>query len=399
MTEMRHALPDTAALIVAAGRGTRIGAELPKQFLPLGGKPLLRHALEVFAKHPEVGLVRAVIHPDDRDLYDEAAVGLDLAPPVAGGDTRQASVLNGLRSLEAERPQAVMIHDGARPFIEAELISSLRTALQQAPGAIAALPVVDSLKRGTGGEITCSVEREGLWRAQTPQAFRYDDILAAHERAAGGSLTDDAAVAAEAGLAVRLVQGSAENIKVTTSEDLALAERWLLARSGLGAEETRVGQGFDVHRFGPGDQVILCGVKIPHGQCLLGHSDADVGLHAVTDALLGGLAAGDIGSHFPPSDAQWAGADSALFLRHAAALLREAGGRLCHLDITVICEAPKIGPHRQAMQASVAALLEVAPERVSIKATTTEGLGFTGRGEGIAVQATATLALPRRPPT
>ena len=391
--------PEIAALIVAAGRGSRFGAELPKQYLPLGGKALLRYALEVFAKHPKVGILRVVIHPDDRALYDEATQGLDLAEPVAGGANRQDSVLNGLRSLAEDAPRAVMIHDGARPFIDAALIDALDLALQEAPGAIAAQPLVDSLKRGEAERILDGVPREGLWRAQTPQAFHFQDILAAHEAAIGAEHTDDAAVAAAAGLEVRLVPGSAENIKVTTSDDLQLAERWQAARSGLAAEETRVGQGFDVHRFGPGNQVTLCGVSIPHGQSLMGHSDADVGLHAATDAILGALAAGDIGSHFPPSEARWAGADSAVFIQHAAELLRAAGGRLSLLDVTLICEAPKVGPHRAAMRERLAALLEVSPERISVKATTTERLGFTGRGEGIAAQAMATIALPRQAAT
>jgi len=391
--------PDIAVLVVAAGRGSRFGAERPKQYLPLGGKPLLRHGLEAFAAHPRVDVLRAVIHPDDRPLYDEAAAGLDIAPPVAGGASRQESVLQGLRSLAAAEPRFVMIHDGARPFVDAALIDALAEALTEAPGAIAALPLVDSLKRGAEGRILEAVAREGLWRAQTPQAFHYAPILAAHEAMAGAELTDDAAVAAAAGMAVRLVQGSPENIKVTTAEDLQMAERWHAARQGPVAEETRVGQGFDVHRFGPGDRVTLCGIEIPHSQGLLGHSDADVALHAATDALLGALAAGDIGSHFPPSDPRWAGADSALFIAHAAEMLREAGGRLGHLDLTVICERPKVGPHREAMRNRLAALLEVDSARISVKATTTERLGFTGRGEGIAAQACATVTLPRLDPS
>lgn len=389
----------TAVLVVAAGRGSRFGAERPKQYLPMGGKPLLRHALEAFAAHPRVDLVRAVIHPNDRPLYDEAAAGLNLAAPIAGGASRQASVLNGLRSLAEFAPQRVMIHDGARPFVEGRLIDDLAAALDAAPGAIAAQPLVDSLKRGEEGRILEAVPRDRLWRAQTPQAFRYEAILAAHEAAIGAALTDDAAVAAAAGLEVRLVEGSAENIKVTTSGDLQLAERWYAARQAATAAETRVGQGFDVHRFGPGDHVTLCGVVIPHNQSLLGHSDADVALHAATDALLGALAAGDIGSHFPPSDPQWAGADSAVFISHAADLLRAAGGRLCHLDLTVICEAPKVAPHREAMRARLAELLAVETTRISVKATTTERLGFTGRGEGIAAQASATISLPRQSET
>jgi 2-C-methyl-D-erythritol 4-phosphate cytidylyltransferase/2-C-methyl-D-erythritol 2,4-cyclodiphosphate synthase len=246
------------------------------------------------------------------------------------------------------------------------------------------------LKQGRDGRIAGTVPRDGLWRAQTPQGFRFAEILAAHRAAAGAELTDDAAVAEHAGLAVTLVQGGADNLKITSAQDLERAERWLAAR----LDETRVGHGFDVHRFGPGDHVMLCGVRVAHDAGLIGHSDADVGLHALTDAILGALGAGDIGSHFPPTDARWRGAESALFLRHADELVRQRGGRIAHVDVTLICERPKVAPHRAAMVARLAEVLDLAMERVSVKATTTEGLGFTGRGEGIAAQATATLRLP-----
>jgi 2-C-methyl-D-erythritol 4-phosphate cytidylyltransferase/2-C-methyl-D-erythritol 2,4-cyclodiphosphate synthase len=384
------------ALIVAAGRGQRFGASLPKQYAVLAGVPLLRHTLAAFAGHPDIRRVRAVIHPDDRDLYDAAADGLDLAEPVAGGCNRQESVLRGLESLAEDAPEQVLIHDGARPFVSPDVIARVLAALARSPGAIAALPVVDTLKREAKGHIAGTQDRTGLWGAQTPQGFRFAEILAAHRAVAGEELTDDAAVAERAGLAVALVEGSRENMKVTSQDDLRTAEQWLRGQqSETRPDEMRVGQGFDVHAFGPGDHVTLCGVRVPHDFGLVGHSDADAGLHALTDAILGALGAGDIGSHFPPSDPQWRGADSGRFLVHARDLVRARGGRLLHLDVTLICERPKIGPHREAMVARIAELLDLPAARVSVKATTTEKLGFTGRGEGIAAQAVATIALPQ----
>jgi 2-C-methyl-D-erythritol 4-phosphate cytidylyltransferase/2-C-methyl-D-erythritol 2,4-cyclodiphosphate synthase len=382
----------TVALVVAAGRGARFGGTTPKQYLNLAGQPLLRHSLAALTGHPAVDGVRAVIDPDDRAHYDAAAAGLDLLPPVSGGASRQDSVRLGLESLAEMQPDQVLIHDGARPFVAPDLIDRILAALGDAPGAIAALPLTDTVKRERDGAIAGTVERDGLWRAQTPQGFSYADILAAHRAAADATdLTDDAAVAERAGLAVRLVEGDAANLKVTTPKDLERAARWLAG----GGEEIRTGMGFDVHRFEPGDRVRLCGVDVPHDRALAGHSDADVGLHALVDAILGALAAGDIGSHFPPSDPQWRGADSALFAAHARDLVAARGGRIVNVDVTIICESPKIGPHRQAMMARLAELLGIDAERVSVKATTTERLGFTGRGEGIAAQASATIALPR----
>ncbi len=379
----------TIALIVAAGRGQRFGGALPKQYQLLAGRPILAWTLAAFDRHPQVTGVRTVIHPDDRDLYDQAAAGLALLEPVAGGRERQDSVLNGLQSLAELSPAKVLIHDGARPFPPAGLIAGVIDALDAQPGAIPALPVTDTLKRGGAGLIGTTVPRDGLWRAQTPQGFRFLDILAAHRAAAGQALTDDAAVAEAAGLAVALVPGHEENVKVTTQEDLRQAELRLAAQT-----ETRVGNGFDVHRFGPGDHVWLCGLAVPHEQGLLGHSDADVGIHALVDAILGALGQGDIGQHFPPSDPKWRGAASHLFLRHACDLAAAAGARLVHLDVTLICERPKVGPRREAMRARLAEICGLPLARVSVKATTTEGLGFTGRREGIAAQATATLAVP-----
>jgi 2-C-methyl-D-erythritol 4-phosphate cytidylyltransferase / 2-C-methyl-D-erythritol 2,4-cyclodiphosphate synthase len=378
------------ALVVAAGRGTRLGAPLPKQYLPLAGKPVLRYSLETLASHPGIDAVRVVFNPDDAASYEAAARGLDLLPPVAGGAARQDSVRLGLESLAAAPPARVLIHDAARPFLDRETIDHVLAALDEAPGAIPALPVKDTVKRGVSGRVAETLDRSALWRAQTPQGFDYAAILAAHRAAQGSELSDDAAVAERAGLAVRLVAGSEANFKVTTAEDLEQGERLLLARQG----DIRTGQGFDVHAFGPGDHVWLCGVKVAHERGLIGHSDADVGLHALTDAILGALAAGDIGQHFPPSDPKWRGAPSHLFLSHAGALVASAGGRIAHLDVTLICERPKIGPHRDAMVARIAEILGLERGRVSVKATTTEGLGFTGRGEGIAAQALATLRLP-----
>ncbi len=380
-----------AALILAAGRGHRLGGPAPKQYLPLAGRPLLAHSIDALARHPGIDGVRVVIHADDHPLYHQAAAGLDLLAPVHGGATRQDSARLGLESLVELKPYKILIHDGARPFPDAALIDRILAALETAPAAIPALPVRDTLKRGHQGRIAETVDRGDLWRAQTPQGFRFDDILAAHRACAGEELTDDAAVAERGGLAVTLVEGSEDNVKVTTAEDLRRAERALGAERG----EIRVGSGFDVHRFAEGDHVMLCGVAVPHERGLAGHSDADVGLHAITDAVLGALGAGDIGEHFPSGDPRWAGAPSDQFLSHAASLARDAGGRILHVDVTLICERPKIGPHRAAMRARVAAILGLGESRVSVKGTTTERLGFTGRGEGIAAQATATLRLPR----
>lgn len=377
------------ALVVAAGRGARFGGELPKQYRMLASRPLLRYSVETFRRHPRITNVRVVIHPEDRSLYDQAIWGLDLLEPCHGGKERQDSARLGLESLIPLAPESVLIHDAARPFVDADTIGRVIMTLEEAPGATAAVPVTDTLKRGENEHIIGTVERTGLWRAQTPQGFRFDEILAAHRTSAGKALTDDAAVAEHAGIPVKLVLSSDENFKVTTEEDLRRAER-LLAQ----ASEQRVGTGFDVHRFGPGDKVMLCGIAVPHNHGLIGHSDADVGLHALTDALLGAIGAGDIGSHFPPSDPQWKGVSSERFLRHAADLVTARGARIVNLDVTVICERPKVGPQREAMVQRLSEILGVPCERISVKATTTDGLGFTGRGEGVAAQAVATIRLP-----
>ncbi|MCH7487198.1 MAG: bifunctional 2-C-methyl-D-erythritol 4-phosphate cytidylyltransferase/2-C-methyl-D-erythritol 2,4-cyclodiphosphate synthase [Proteobacteria bacterium] len=375
------------ALVVAAGRGRRFGGERPKQYLALGGRPIIRRAVECFLTHPRVDDVLAVIHPDDRALFARATEGLDLLAPVAGGDSRQDSVRLGLESLAGRPPERVLIHDAARPFAEAAMISRVLDALETAPGAIPALPVGDTLKRGQDGLVTGTVERQGLWRAQTPQGFRYADIARAHGGLAGTALTDDAAVAEKAGLPVRLVPGSEDNLKITTDDDLARARRLI-------GGETRTGFGFDAHRFGPGDHVMLCGVSIPHSAGLAGHSDADAGLHALTDALLGAIGAGDLGLHFPSTGAEWKDAQSDILLRKAADLIAGRGGAVANIDVTIVCEAPRIGPHRDAMRRRIADILGLDAGRVSVKATTTDGLGFTGRGEGIAAQAVATVHLP-----
>jgi len=383
-------MTNSIALIVAAGAGTRLGGEVPKQYLPLGGRAVLRHSVETFLRHPAISGVRAVISPEHRALYDNAVAGLSILPPVAGGASRQDSVRNGLESLAELQPDRVLIHDAARPFLTAEIVDRTLAALDDTPGAVVAVPMTDTLKRGHDDRVAGTVDRSALWRAQTPQAFRFADILAAHRQAKGAAMTDDAAVAEAAGLPVKLVMGADDNFKITTADDLRRAERLV----GAAAQEFRTGAGYDVHRFAAGDSVTICGVRIAHDQSLEGHSDADVGLHALTDAILGTIGAGDLGSHFPPGDPQWRGADSARFLSHAAGLVAAKGGRIAHVDVTLICERPKIAPHRAAMIARIAAILGLDEGRVSVKATTTEGLGFTGRREGIAAQAVATVTLP-----
>lgn len=376
------------ALIVAGGSGSRFGGPVPKQYRRLAGVPVLRRTVETFLTHPAVGRVQVVIRAEDAALYADAVAGLDLPPPVIGGADRQESVRRGLEALSGA--DAVLIQDAARPCVPVEVIDRVLAAVQPGAGAIAALPVADTLWRGPDAVCDTLVDRQNLWRAQTPQGFMLTDILAAHRAARGQGLTDDAAVATAAGLKVHLVEGSPVSAKITTEADLTEAETRL--RQNL--TDIRVGTGFDVHAFVDGDSVTLCGLTIPHTRGLAGHSDADVGLHALTDAILGALAAGDIGQHFPPSDPRWKGADSAQFLRHAAHLVAARGGVIAHTDVTLICERPKVGPHRAAMQARVAEILGIALDRVSIKATTTEKLGFTGREEGIAAQAVATLRLP-----
>jgi 2-C-methyl-D-erythritol 4-phosphate cytidylyltransferase / 2-C-methyl-D-erythritol 2,4-cyclodiphosphate synthase len=383
-------LASTYALIVAAGRGTRFGGALPKQYLPLGGATVLRHAVTAFANHPRITGVLVAIRPEDQALFERAVAGLTVLAPIPGGAERQDSVRLGLEALAEHKPDRVLIHDGARPFPGAAVINRVIDELDRVPAAIPALPLGDTIKRVEDGRAVETIDRAQLWRAQTPQGFHFAPILAAHRKMAGRVLTDDAAIAEAAGMAPLIVAGSEENLKVTTAEDLAAAERLLAARQG----DIRVGQGFDVHPFGPGDHVMVCGVAIPHEVAPVGHSDADVGLHALTDAVLGAIGAGDIGMHFPPSDPRWRGASSDRFLAYATTLVRERGGSIAAVDVTIICERPKIAPYRDRMIERVAEILEISPGRVSVKATTTERLGFTGRGEGIAAQAVATVRLP-----
>ena len=387
----------TAALIVAAGRSTRAGGSTPKQYADLGGTPVLARTVSAFAGHGRVDDVLVVIHPDDETTCRDALAGFDILPPVPGGDTRQRSVLAGLKALDAGRTDNVLIHDAARPFVDAGVIDRVIDALGIHAGAIPALPVSDTVKRADGRTIRETVDRSVLWTAQTPQGFHYDAILKAHLKAQAdgrGDLTDDAAVAEWCGHDVTLVDGAPENRKLTTAQDIADAQRRLLVDGAAGLLDIRVGHGFDVHAFEPGDHVILCGVEVPHTAKLKGHSDADVGLHAVTDAIYGALGDGDIGQHFPPSDPQWQGARSDIFLNAAGARVAERGGVIAHVDVTLICELPKIGPHAAEMRGAIAGILSLDIGRVSVKATTSERLGFTGRGEGIAAQATATVRLP-----
>jgi 2-C-methyl-D-erythritol 4-phosphate cytidylyltransferase / 2-C-methyl-D-erythritol 2,4-cyclodiphosphate synthase len=388
-----------AALIVAAGRGARASDDgRPKQYCPIAGVPMIARAIGAFASHPRIDGILVVIHPDDAALYEEAsrAFADRLRKAVAGGATRQDSVLAGLEALAGEAPGSVLIHDAARPFADQPLITRVIRSLDAHAGALPCLPVTDTLKRGSQGRVTGTVDRDELWRAQTPQGFHFDAILAAHRAAARESrrdFTDDAGVAEWFGLDVALVEGSEQNRKITTAEDLRIVDQ-LLRPEHAQAAKIRVASGYDVHAFGPGSAVMLCGVCIPHAKKLVGHSDADVGLHALTDALLGTIAEGDIGVHFPPSDARWRGVASEIFLKHAAAKVKERGGVIVHVDVTLLCEAPRIGPYREAMRARIAEMLGLEMTQVSIKATTNEGLGSIGRGEGIAAMATATVSLP-----
>lgn len=392
----------TAALIVAAGRGTRARAQVdregaPKQYAALGGLPILARSTRPFLCHPAVNQVLVVVHADDLQRYEAALPGGDgkLLAPCLGGATRQSSVLCGLEALAAHAPERVLIHDAARPLVDVGILDRVIAALDISAGAVPVIGMSDTLKRlDAERRVVETVAREGLWRAQTPQGFHFAAILGAHRAAAKAGITDftdDAAVAAWHGLKVHAVAGSEHNRKLTTAEDIAMAEQQL---SGGSLREVRTGTGFDVHRFGDGDHVWLCGVKIAHTRALQGHSDADVGLHALTDALLGAIGDGDIGQHFPPSDARWKGAPSHIFLADAARRVAALGGKIANVDVTLLCEAPKVASHREAMRARIGEILGIEPERVGVKATTTEGLGFTGRREGIAAMASATVSLP-----
>ncbi|MGR3481531.1 bifunctional 2-C-methyl-D-erythritol 4-phosphate cytidylyltransferase/2-C-methyl-D-erythritol 2,4-cyclodiphosphate synthase [Salipiger marinus] len=374
----------TAAIIVAAGRGSRAGGGVPKQWRPLAGRPVARWTLEAFAPF---GPMVLVIHPDDRPEAEAAAQGLPVTL-VNGAADRAGSVRAGLAALAEDPPDHVLIHDVARPCVSGTVIRAVLEALADAPGAAPALAVTDALWTGDQGQVTGTRDRSGLWRAQTPQGFAYAAIAAAHAAHPGGAL-DDVEVARTAGLPVTIVPGEERNLKITGPEDFPRAAALLETKMDI-----RLGNGFDVHRFGPGDHVVLCGLRVPHGRGLQGHSDADVGMHAVTDAIYGALAEGDIGRHFPPSVPQWKGATSEIFLRHAAELARARGYTISNVDVTLICEQPKITPHAAAMMAEMARIMGLEVGRVSVKATTSERLGFTGREEGIAALATATLVKP-----
>ena len=389
-------MSQVAAVVVAAGRGLRAGGEVPKQFRAIGGEIMLARTLSTLAQTPQLDLVQPVIRAEDRDLYlaASARIATKLLPAVNGGATRQDSVRAGLEALEDRHPDIVLIHDAARPFASASLIARAIAAAEANGAAIPAVAVTDTVKSvDAQGLVDKTLDRNALRLVQTPQAFAFAPLLAAHRRAQAEGrhdFTDDAALAEWAGMKVAVFEGEPGNVKITHPEDFARAEAQQAAQLG----DVRMGMGVDVHAFGPGDHVMIGGIRIAHERALTGHSDADVGLHALTDAILGALADGDIGAHFPPSDPQWRGASSDRFLRFAVERVAARGGMVAHLDLTIVCEAPKIGPHRDAMRAAIARIAEIDIGRVAVKATTSERLGFTGRGEGIAAYATATVRLP-----
>lgn len=387
-------MADVAVVVVAAGRGSRVGGDVPKQFRPISGAPMIRQSLVTFAADPKVGAIQPVIHRDDVAMFQSSASGLDVLPPVFGGATRQSSVRAGLEALAPRRPEIVLVHDAARPFASPQLVARAIDAAARTGAAIPALPVTDTVKTvDAGGMVDKTLDRNLLRLVQTPQSFAFPALLDAHRRAAQAGrddFTDDAALAEWAGLKVSVFAGEPGNIKITNESDFARAEAMQMSVLG----DVRTGTGIDVHAFAPGDHLTLGGVRIAHTQALTGHSDADVVLHALTDAVLGALADGDIGAHFPPSDPQWRGASSDRFLIFALDRLAKRGGRVGHIDINIVCEAPRIGPHRDAMRANIARLAGIDANRVAVKATTSEKLGFTGRGEGIVAYATATVRLP-----
>lgn len=404
-TELADNRNGLAVLILAAGRGERAGqsSEGPKQYRHLAGQAVIARTIQAFHKHPLIDRIAVSIHPDDDLLFKNALASVGDAhsrPDLIvsdGGPTRQISTRLGLETLEEFHPSFVMIHDGVRPFIDHDLINRIADALKHGQGVVPALPVSDTLKQSDiNGFVSKTVPRDQLHAAQTPQAFPFSAILDAHRQADAAGLddfTDDSAIAEWSGVSVRIVPGSVDNVKLTFARDIDLAHQ-RMAAGDIGLPDVRTGNGYDVHAFKTGDAVTLCGVRIPHESSLSGHSDADVALHALTDALLATCGAGDIGTHFPPSDMTWKNADSRLFLEHAFAIVSENGGRIGNVDVTLICEAPKIGPHRAPMVKVLADLLGLEPHRISIKATTNEKLGFIGRNEGIAAIATATVVFP-----
>jgi 2-C-methyl-D-erythritol 4-phosphate cytidylyltransferase/2-C-methyl-D-erythritol 2,4-cyclodiphosphate synthase len=386
-----------AAVIVAGGSGLRAGGENPKQYQLIGGKPVIWWTLKSFLEHPGVAFVQTVIGEGHEAMFAEATDGLSVPKPVIGGATRQDSCRAGLEAVAAQHPAKVLIHDAARPFASQDLISHVIAWLDRHRAVVPGLPVAETLKLAPGGIVKTTVNRTAMWTAQTPQGFAYDDILAAHRQAfAAGTanLTDDASVAEHAGIEVAMIPGRIENRKLTTADDITSADQVLQARLYAALPDIRVGQGFDIHPFTEGSAVTVCGVAIPHTHALKGHSDADAPLHALTDAIFGAVGEGDIGVHFPPSDSRWQGAASSVFLAKAVECVRERGGIIANVDITVLAEAPRIAPYLSAMKATLASLLGIDGDRIGIKATTMEGLGAIGRGEGIAALATATVRLP-----
>jgi 2-C-methyl-D-erythritol 4-phosphate cytidylyltransferase/2-C-methyl-D-erythritol 2,4-cyclodiphosphate synthase len=386
-----------AAVIVAGGSGVRAGGPLPKQYQLMGGKPVIRWTMEAILSHPQVDHVQAVIGAGHEQLYAEAMAGLQAPPPVIGGKTRQESSHAGLKSCAGAGHSKVLIHDAARPFLSHALITAVIDRLDQAEAVVPGLAVADTMKYAPSGIIERTVDRSALWLVQTPQGFHFDSILNAHRLAARDKhdqFTDDAAVAEFAKLQVHIIPGEQKNRKLTTQHDIDVASRELGRQELESLPEVRMGQGIDFHVFETGDQVTLCGVNIPHDRKLKGHSDADAALHALTDAILGAIGERDIGHHFPPTDARWKGAPSSVFVTKAIELVRARGGRLANVDITILAEAPRINPHIDTMKQSLQAMLGLAADRIAIKATTTEGMGAIGRGEGIGAQAVATVRLP-----
>jgi 2-C-methyl-D-erythritol 4-phosphate cytidylyltransferase / 2-C-methyl-D-erythritol 2,4-cyclodiphosphate synthase len=386
-----------AAVIVAGGSGLRAGGEKPKQYQLIGGRPVIRWTLEAFLSHPAIGFVQTVIGEGHEKLFGWAAKGLNIAPPVVGGTSRQDSCRIGVEACRTMLPAKILIHDAARPFVTHTVIDNVIAELDRADAVIPGLPVADTMKFAPGGVIERTVDRGSMWFVQTPQGFSYDKIRDAHLRAvheARDGFTDDAAVAEFAGMPVRIVQGDQANKKLTTAFDVETANKELSARLFIEKPDIRTAQGIDFHVFAKGNGVTLCGVSIPHTQKLKGHSDADVALHAITDAILGTIGEGDIGTHFPPSDAQWKGAASSIFIAKALELLKARGGMLANVDVTILAEAPRIGPHVQAMKESLRDMLGITEDRIAIKATTTEKMGAIGRGEGMSAHAIATVRLP-----
>ncbi|WP_373504809.1 bifunctional 2-C-methyl-D-erythritol 4-phosphate cytidylyltransferase/2-C-methyl-D-erythritol 2,4-cyclodiphosphate synthase [Aestuariivirga sp.] len=386
-----------AAVIVAGGSGLRAGGEKPKQYQLIGGRPVIWWTCKAFLDHPGVSHVQPVIGEGHEDMFSAAIDGLEMPLPVIGGSTRQDSCRIGVEAVERHGPTKILIHDAARPFVSSDLISHVIAWLERYPAVIPGMPVAETLKFAPGGIVSRTVDRASIWTAQTPQGFIYDKILGAHRKAqieATANLTDDASVAEHAGIAISMIPGRHENKKLTTAEDIEIADRDMMGRQLENLPDIRVGQGIDIHPFDEGDAVILCGVAIPYSARLKGHSDADAAMHALTDAILGTIGEGDIGTHFPPSDPQWKGAPSRIFLAKAVELLEARRGLIANADITILAEAPKISPHVTAMKDVLSPLLHLAPERIAIKATTMEKLGAIGRKEGIMAFATVTVRLP-----